>query len=139
MTVAARQRNVVLPAPGEWSEFGACTSPEVNREIFFTEGNTDSDKTYLAYMVCSTCDVQFDCLLYACGSNFITGTWGATTQSKRQRLRFNVEKLRRAAQENIVKAFRFYDRKENREKLSGIFLRIFHEKRGEYLNDRRVH
>jgi hypothetical protein len=134
MTVTVSESHRVLAPPtGPWSLEGTCTNSGVDSNIFFPEGYSDVESTYKAIMVCGVCPVQEECLEYACTYPSVEGVWGGVTRSNRVKYKRNIEVLRRIFKRNLEKAYRFYDRRENRETLSGIYEQIFYLNRGKHI------
>jgi WhiB family redox-sensing transcriptional regulator len=67
----------------DWSERAACrgSSPQ----LFFADGKGDNDSH--AKAVCSTCEVQAPCLVYALRANELFGTWGGLNLNQRRHAR----------------------------------------------------
>jgi WhiB family transcriptional regulator, redox-sensing transcriptional regulator len=57
---------------------------ETDPEVFFPEGGESPRQ---AKQVCSMCDYKVECLAYALKNPDLSGVWGGTTPSERQRMR----------------------------------------------------
>lgn len=66
-------------APGPWVESAACKG---RTDMF----NESLQEQAVAVMVCNSCEVKRDCLMYAVKNGEMFGVWGATTESQRRRL-----------------------------------------------------
>lgn len=70
------------PAPGPWSEHGACRAEPT--DLFFAERQPQIRE---AIAVCGFCPVRDDCFAYAIALPALEGIWGATTTSERDQIR----------------------------------------------------
>lgn len=66
----------------------ACTSPEVDPDIFFTDPKEDSylKDTNRAKAYCGICVYKSECLTWALESDEI-GVWGGTTETDRRKIK----------------------------------------------------
>lgn len=68
--------------PDEWQQRALC--PQVDPEVFFPE---KGGSTREAKKVCSSCEVQAECLEYALGNEERFGIWGGLSERERRKLK----------------------------------------------------
>ncbi|MDB4872505.1 MAG: transcription factor WhiB [Gemmatimonadales bacterium] len=70
---------------------GACHDPDVDPELFFPIGSTESGPGLLlaqkAIQVCQRCPIRSDCLDHAITKPEKFGIWGGTTEEERAPMR----------------------------------------------------
>jgi WhiB family redox-sensing transcriptional regulator len=66
----------------EWMEKAACRGESPS--LFFPPSGIVSKR---AKAICSSCEVQVQCLAYAMSTPDLVGTWGGTSQRRRRALR----------------------------------------------------
>ncbi len=71
----------VLNRPN-WQAEGLCRDYDAN--VFFP---TRGQPILPALAVCSSCNVQPECLLYAVADSSLTGVWGGTSERARRQMR----------------------------------------------------
>ena len=75
-----------------WQDQGACRDHDT--EAFFVEGRSKEAKK-----ICSECEVESECLIFALETNSL-GVWGRTTTAERQRM---IEKRLGARPKNPIR------------------------------------
>ena len=92
---------VVLPGSDEWRDVAECR--DTDPELFFPVGTTGPalDQIAAAKRVCTTCQVQQDCLEFALQTNQDSGVWGGASEEERRQIR----KARKAAARAAAAAY----------------------------------
>lgn len=71
----------------EWRQLAACADHDPG--LFFPAGETGPavEQIRQAKRICSGCDVQEECLMYAIDTNQVAGIWGGLTEDERRPVR----------------------------------------------------